>query len=130
MRVQVDNGMDVAKRIVFLAWIACRGAFGMGALRDYPSAKEEEVWDAAYNRTDYPGGRNPPHIYPKLDNEEVHCDYVFGRMMKFDVKWGSDWVELSDGTPRSDDQAWCTEYKTYKDLVDAAIKSLNQPVGD
>ncbi len=113
----------VVKRAMFLAWQACGGPLGMGVLRDNPSADEDRVWQAAYNREDYPGGNKFGDNKPG----QVYADYVFGRMMKFGLQWNETSVSFNDYGPlRPDYQAWCRKYPTVTALLQAAVESLSQ----
>lgn len=125
IRTETENGEKLARRIVYLAWLACGGPAGMGFLQDRGVLDEEEVWKHAYARTDYPGGRRFGADPDDPNNPRyVYCDYVCGRMMKFSVRWGDTWVETPDNEPRPDYEAWCRRYKTYRELIDAAVASL------
>jgi hypothetical protein len=116
----VSDAEKVVKRMVFLAWQACGGTFGMGALQDRgPQQTEGQVWHAAYNSTDYVSSDNKPG--------QVYCDYVQGRMMKLHVRWTADTIELNDNW-RGDYQSFCRTYREPKALFDAAVASINQPV--
>jgi hypothetical protein len=109
---------DVAKRMFYLAWLACGGPLGMGILQDRGSnVKEEEVWKAVYNQTDYPGDT-------RNTKESIYADYVFGRMMKFGVFIKDDTVRFNDLPLRPDYQAWCRKYPTMTALFGAALESL------
>jgi hypothetical protein len=58
---------------------------------------------------------------------EVYCDYVFGRMMKWRGSWEDNVVILNDRgrefTP--DYQSFCRTYPDNRSLVQAAMDSLN-----
>lgn len=110
------NGETVAKRMMWLAWQAVGGPFGMGVLRDNPGAGEDQVWANVVTSGDYACSQNKPG--------DVHADYVFGRMMKLSVKWGDDFVEVPTYAPTRDYQAWCHKYPTYEALAQAAVASL------
>ena len=104
------------KRMVYLAYNAVGYASGMGVFQEVKDADETRVWDRAYTACDYPmktGGDN-----------EVYCDYVFGRMMKWGCKWNGCEVFIRDNTFRPDYQKFCRKYKDNKSLVDAALDSL------
>lgn len=125
MKVKVNGGesncLALVKRMMFLAWKACGGTFGLGWLQDKgPNQTEDQVWEAMYNRKDYPGGNALSPNNPG----KVYADYVMGRMMKVGFKWTTDSVELNDSTPRRDYQAWCKVYPTYLDLLKAAATDL------
>lgn len=93
----------------------------MGFLQDRgPEQTEEQVWDHAYKNRDYAGGHDGPA-------NQCRCDYVMGRMMKMNVIFGSNFIEMSDAPPRSDYQSWCRKYKTAQALIDAAVASMCAP---
>ena len=120
MRIECKNPEAVVKRAFYLAWKACGGTHGLGWLQDRGSdMSEDQVWNAVFNSTDYPGGgfnNNKPG--------KVYGDYVFGRMMKMGLKWSENWVESPGIKPRLDYQAWCDKYDSYETLINAAIESL------
>ena len=114
-----EQALEVAKEAIWLAWNACGGSVGMGVFQANDAAKKDEVWKRAYDQGDYAMRHGPA--------EEVHADYVFGRMMKlyFSVKDGT--IKHRDDAPRGDYQSWCYRYKTYADLFDAAEKVVSVP---
>jgi hypothetical protein len=116
--------LDVAKRALYLAWQACGGPAGMGAFRDRPSASEDEVWNNAASRGDYPGGRWATDPDPNAGG--VSADYVFGRMMKlnFEFNAAAGTVTVQDGSLRRDYQGWCGRYPTYATLIEAAAEAV------
>lgn len=112
----------LAKRIMFLAWQGCGGPLGMGIFQDRgPGVTEDEVWEGMYNKVDYPGKNTISPNQPK----SVYADYVFGRMMKFSVKWDFGEIELSDNYDR-EYQSFCRKYPNAESLFQAAVKSLEQ----
>lgn len=123
MKIECRNPEQVVKRMFWLAWQACGGPFNMGFLQDKPDADEEAVWSQTLNRGDYPSG----NASGQNKIGDAYGDYVFGRMMKLSVKWDDASVNVRDGVPRHDYQAWCVRYPTYASLVQAAIASLDQP---
>jgi len=109
MKVTFESAGDaekVVKRMVFLAYEACGGSTGMGFLQARTSANEEQVWKAAYNCTDYSGGRK----LQGLKDSEVYCDYVMGRM-KWGCKWTQTTIEIRDQKFQHDYQAFSHVYK-------------------
>jgi hypothetical protein len=121
MKIQSDfNGERVAKRMFYLAWKACGGPQGMGVFQDRPGATEEEVWKNIAASGDYPYAKD------RNASGNFQADYVFGRMMKMSLKFGSDWLEWGDSGLRPDYESWCLIYPTYQDLYDAALESLKK----
>ena len=121
MKIVLNNAeeaMNVVKRMVFLAYVACGGPQGMGFLQAVNNADEERVWKNAYNAEDYPAK------FGRQDNE-VYGDYVFGRMMKWGCKWSGNTINVPDREFRSDYQSFCRTYPNNKALVTAALDSLN-----
>lgn len=114
------NGQIVARRCFWLAWQACGGPMGMGVLQDRDGVDEAQVWQNVLNAGDYPGQ------HWKAPGE-AYGDYVFGRMMKLCIKYGPDSVEIFDDKPSPAYQSWCGRYRTYQDLVEWAMKSLQVP---
>jgi len=120
-------GYEVAKKMLWLAWRACGGPVGMGALQDRPNATEEDVWNSMECAGDYGGfsGKQP-------GLREVRADYVFGRMMKLYFTYGeamdaeNAWVDVPDETPRPDYQSWFARFSTYETLVHAAIAACQE----
>lgn len=123
MRIELNGltGEAVVKRAFFLAWIACGRPMGMGILRDRPNSTEEDVWRNVQESGDYDFRRGSSG-----DPGCAYGDYVFGRMMKLTLRYGADWVEFADSTPRPDYQSWCIKYPSYRALIDEAIAGLKQ----
>lgn len=109
----------VAKKAVWLAWRAAGAPVGMGFLQDNPEADEEAVWANATSRGDYPGSK------PDTSGR-VSADYVFGRMMKLYFTITDCGIEVPDGTPRADYQAWCRSFPTYAALFDRAERAVDE----
>lgn len=127
MEIKLQNQTEVqlmVMRMVFLAWKASVTK-GMGFLQA-PDAEptEEEVWERAYTAGDYPGGFKGNKL------GSVHCDYVFGRMMKWSCYWKDNTVSISDTEFRSDYQSFLHEYPNNRILVDAAAESLGIQVAE
>jgi len=121
MIVKTKKAMEIAKEALWLAWNACNRPFGMGVLQDNPGATKEEVWENAYNKGDYSGGRT----FLNNDND-VDADYVFGRMMKLYFKVSEKTIDIPERECQSDYQSWCTKYPTYKDLFEEAAKNVGE----
>ena len=122
MRITISGatGEQFAKRAVYLLWKACRGPSGMGILQDRGDGiSEDSVWDHAYGCKDYVGGRGG------LKSQEVYCDYVFGRMMKWGCKWDADKFETPDRDFRSDYQGFSEKYPDNERIIEAVADSLN-----
>src|SRR3990167_7595155 len=112
-----ERADEVLKEAVWLAWQAAGGPSGMGFMRDNTDATKESVWDNAYNRGDY-YGRGSVH------GNDLHADYVFGRMLKLRVRRPDALsLEVHDYEPRRDYQSWCCVYPTFSALFDAAEKT-------
>lgn len=104
------SGEQVAKLVLFLAYQAS-GARGLGVLHDVPNGTLEE-----------------DHLWRGQEGDEIHADYVAGRMVKL---WGFQFdassITFDDKqTPRADYQSWCGTYPTNAALVEAAIASLRE----
>lgn len=105
----VDNKTKL-KRLLWLAFQASQ-PMGMGFL--HVSAAETQTEDSVYESC------NPQ------DKNEIHTDYVFGRMMKTTFKVKEDeTLSVSPKTPRLDYQSWGRKYGTASDLIQAAEQSL------
>ncbi len=120
-----EHAKALCKRMVFLAFNACGGAMGMGVFQEMrlggKVASEEEVWNCAYNKQDYPGGRS----FGRMDENEVDCDYVYGRMMKWGCSWNKNIVTVKDFPFKRDYQGFSGVYRDNLSLIHAALKSLN-----
>jgi hypothetical protein len=117
--IKCENPELVVKKAFYLAWVACGGPVGMGFLQNNPGADIDSVWNNVQSAGDYPGGAS----LHRQEKGSAYGDYVFGRMMKLGLNWNEDSVTFTDAQPRPDYQAWCRKYKTYKDLVEAAIRA-------
>lgn len=115
MKISCQNPEQVVKKAFFLAWEACGGPLGMGIFQDRANVTMEDVWKNVQTNGDYPGG-------PIRRDGSAYGDYVFGRMMKLNIRYGEDFVEVDDYKPKPDYQAWSRKYKTYQELIEAAIK--------
>lgn len=111
-----EQRVALVKRMVYLAYEAVGSASGMGVFQAVDSADEEKVWARAYNQGDY--------CMRHGDENEVHCDYVFGRMMKWGCNWNGCEVTIRDMQFRPDYQEFCRKYKDNSALVNAALTSL------
>jgi hypothetical protein len=114
-------GEKVAKEMLWLAWNACSGPIGMGWMQDCPDAQKDDVWDRANGAGDY-GGVSSKRAGPN----QVHGDYVYGRMMKITFEYGDEFIEFQESKLSPDYQAWCRKYPTYSDLTNAALNSLKK----
>lgn len=117
--------VDVAKRALFLAYVACGKTTGAGILQERRNVTEDQVWANAVVGADYPGAEERASKVPKpLDR--IYADYVFGRMMKLTLRWDNakNSIEIPSSTPQRDYQAWCKVYPSYDSLIKAAISSL------
>jgi hypothetical protein len=121
MKFNVE-GIDaetLAKRIMFTAWKACGGPFGMGFLQDRGSSiPEEDVIKNIQTRGDYPGCR-------KQEIGKMYADYVFGRMMKTTIHFSNGEIEVTPDDPQPDYQGWMRVYSSVQELVDAAVETFN-----
>jgi len=115
-----EQAMAVVKRMVFLAYAACGGPVGMGVFQDMrlggKNPDEERIWKCAFNSEDYA-------MKHTADNE-VYCDYVFGRMMKWGCKWNGNVITIRNCKFSLDYNAFCHTYPNDQTLVAAAIESL------
>jgi len=105
----------LVKRMVYLAYQAS-SVQGAGCLRAIDYATEEEVWDQAYNEKDYAVKRSAVN--------KVHCDYVFGRMMKWSCEWHRDTIFFLTHNFVRDYQSFCKKYPGNESLAKAAIELL------
>jgi len=117
--IEVDNPQEVIKEALWLAWNACGGPMGMGAFQDNGGASKEDIWNNVANAGDYPG---PSHSRPN----EIHGDYVFGRMMKIWFDYDDKSITVATAKQEWDYQAWSGTYPTYPELIAAAVKSLEE----
>jgi len=115
---KVKDGEAVAKRAFYKAWKACGSTSGAGFLQDKPGATEDDVWNNIVRQADY------PFMRPQ-DDGVVMADYVFGRMMKLRIEYNKDSVKVKDEKADVEYQRWAIDYHTYSDLIEAAIKELN-----
>ncbi len=121
MKIKLDSAaqaMSVVKRMVFLAYNASRGYRTIQIARlGGKFTGEEQVWKCAYDKEDYP-------LRVGVEENEVHCDYVFGRMMKWGCKWEGNIVTINDREFSPDHQSFCFVYPNNKALAAAALVSL------
>lgn len=109
-----EEALTVAKRALYLAWVAAGGPQGAGFLQDRGEQPEENVWKQAYDMGDYSGR------HPGMESGSVNADYVFGRMLKLRFSIKGKTIHHSDNECRRNYQSWCGTYPTYKALFDAA----------
>jgi len=109
------------KRMFYLAWQAS-SVVGMEALHNRGEQDEETVWKNVFDRGDYPRGNTIPGFANKPGM--VHGNYVFGRMMKLNVRWGEDGTITTTDGYRWDCQSFCRQYQTPRELAIAAQESL------
>ena len=112
------EAMAVAKRALYLAWVAAGGPRGMGFLQDRGQQDENAVWDQAYEKRDY-NGRPEGEPAGRID-----ADYVFGRMLKLRFSVNGDSIDFPDHEPRGDYQSWCGRYPSFAALFDEAAKQV------
>lgn len=117
--IKVTNPKEVVEEAFWLAWQACGGPLGMGFLQNNPTATKEDVIQNVLNSGDYAGLR-------KCNDGELCGDYVFGRMMKLQIKYNDKAVFVRESKPTQDYQAWCGTYHTYEALIEAAINSIQK----
>ncbi|MFW6122210.1 MAG: hypothetical protein ACOC80_15110 [Petrotogales bacterium] len=117
--------LEVAKEVFWIAW-QNSNCLGLGLLRNSPSSSKEDVWNNITNAGDYPCNMNCNIV---KNNFDIYGDYVFGRMMKLSVYFNIDTGEIVVGNdnipPRQDYQSWCSQYETYDDLLQEAIKNVS-----
>lgn len=111
-------------RAMYLAWSES-GVFGMGAFQDRGDQDEASVFKQMDSGGDYGG------IQFGRQQNDFYADYVFGRMMKLNLKISDDGVEFS-GNPRFDPEynSFAHKYPTIKDLFDATEKSLSDSISE
>jgi hypothetical protein len=125
MKIQVTTGNTdaIVKRMMYLAWKACGRAVGMGVFQDRgPDMSEGQVWQAMYEKHDYPSGNKFNDNKPN----DVCADYVMGRMMKLGLRWGKDFIDGSDDWD-PDYQSFCRKYPDLEALYQAAVTDLTVP---
>ena len=115
--VEKQKTEEIVKNAFYLAWEACGSTFGLGILKDHPSASKEDIWENVACSGDYPSSLHNKKYEP-------YGDYVFGRMMKLGIRYDPNkgTITVRDEAPRPDYQGWCRKYKTYDDLIEAAIE--------
>lgn len=114
------TGLDVAKRMMFLAYEASI-VVGMGTLQAVKNANEQHIWANVTSHGDYPDAQQKTN-----ENEEgkAYADYCFGHMMKTRIEFTKDSVTVEADAPRRGYQSWCHKYPTYAELINAATRSL------
>ena len=117
-----DRPVQIVKRMLWLAYQAASGPLGMGFFQAVSNATEEDVFRNVVNQEDYEGFQ----AEKKMSNGHFDADYVFGKMMKLRLTIKDGEVIIPSWEPRRDYQSWCRTYPTYKDLYDAAVKSLEE----
>jgi hypothetical protein len=114
-----DDPEILAKRMYWLAWKACGPAQGMGVLQERDGVTEDDVWARIRG-----GGHDNSNETTRLGR--LYADYIFGRMMKCDVRVEEGEVcfpsHADAVTP--DYQDWALTYPTYTDLASAAVADL------
>lgn len=112
-RFDCDNPLEVAKVAIWLAWTASE-ILGMGLLKRKDDATPEELWALATGQAihDYP--------VPRGSEQEIVCDYVYGRMMKLTLRIGDGFIEYPDAEPVADYQSWSDIFSTYEELLTIA----------
>jgi len=116
---ECKNPREVAEEALWLAWQSCGYAVGMGVFQDRHGVTKEDVINNVISAGDYPGtamltGRKPGEIF---------ADYVFGRMMKFNLTIERNRILYPECALTPDYQSWCRVYKTYEDLLNSAVES-------
>jgi len=119
--------IDLVRRMFYLAYNACGTTSVLGFLQAQSNASEDDVWNNVMTRGDYPGGSAFSNI--KKDNE-AHGDYVFGRMMKLNVRFDKDagTIEISDRKPDIDYNRWAMKYNSHIDLAKDAASQIGVDV--
>jgi hypothetical protein len=129
MKITTTTNTDLlVRRALFLAWKASR-VVGMGAFQDRgPEQTEDDVWKAAFNNEDYPGG----NLFNKNKTGKIYADYVMGRMMKIGFEWKEGEVSCNNDLWKRDYQSFCRTYPNFQTLIESAEKSLslNEPNTD
>jgi hypothetical protein len=123
VKINVKNAEKVVKEAFWLAWQASR-VFGMGHLKASPGETKESVWKNVKNAGEY--GEGAAELMGSNKTGMAYGDYVFGRMMKLRIEYDRDSITVRDDMPIPGYQSWCSVYKTYQDLIEAAKKSLGQ----
>jgi hypothetical protein len=55
---------------------------------------------------------------------EIYCDYVFGRMIKWGCSWNETTITVPDIEYRQDYQSFCRRYRSNDVLAEATLESL------
>lgn len=118
-----EQMMDVVRQVLWNAWRACGGPQGSGYIQDRPEATRDQVFECAFHKRDYPGGRF------WTEQNAVDADYVFGRMMKLYMKLNHETNTITvplaeEYPPTTDYNGWARKYPTYEALFDAAESDL------
>jgi len=107
---------EFIKTLFFLLWQSSK-VVGAGVLQDKPEATKEDVWNNILACNDYPG---KPH-HPK---DGLVLDYVFGRCMKFTLRWENDIIVLREKKFHIQYETWQHKYPDNKTILDATSKVL------
>lgn len=113
-----DSVLSIVKRMFWLAYQSSH-VLGMGKFQARADATEEDVWNNILTSGDYPARLNQ-----REGQYQYHGDYVFGRMIKLFVRCEGDKIVLPNDEPDPEYQGWAGHYKTYQELLDAALSSL------
>lgn len=116
-----EQAIEIAKEAFWLAYQAAGGAMGMGFFQARGNATKDEIWGNVMGMGDYP----MPTSAKQGGVWRLRGDYVFGRMLKLNIRLQGATLVVGDDLPRIDYQAWCGEYKTYAALITAAEKALS-----
>lgn len=122
MLIECKNPEAVVKKAFFLAYQACGSPMGMGILQARGGVSEDDVWANVREARDY--GPGADKIMGSNKPGKAYGDYVFGKMMKLGIDWDDKGLTVIGQDPRPDYQSWCRKYRTYKDLIEAAIKEI------
>ena len=96
-----EEALEITKEAMWLAWKASQ-IVGMGIFQDNPTATKDDIVRVTHR------------------GNEVHADYVFGRMMKTRFRVRDGVLSSNDYPPRPDYQSWALNYPTFEALLDAA----------
>jgi len=128
MKMVVENPVEVAKRMLYLAYQST-SVFGEEMLHH---RSEKDVWNNVTNSGDYKG-------VLRAKPNSLYADVVFGRLVKLPLSWGDNYVEASNAPVEIESNASHVTYtypswakKAYIEiarLFEAALESLKSPPG-
>jgi hypothetical protein len=115
-KIDAEYPLETAREAFWLAYKAAGAPSGMGMLQAKQDADRYDVFDNVMSEGDYPGT-------PNAQPGEFNGDYVFGRMLKLNIRIQDGAVYVPDRPIQRNYQSWASRYDSYRDLVEcAAVK--------